>query len=304
MLLGLESFSYHLALGSGNMDCFGFIRRVHELGLDGVQLNMVGRPPLFGHLGGVDAEHLRQIRALVEELGLYIEIDTNQSDITNLERGLNVCEAVGSKILRTYQIPENSVIDTDKAVRILQEIEPRCRETGVRIAFENHEFQTAGEVLEIVRRVDSEWIGAFCDNGNGMMMWENPDETVEKLAPHAFTNHFKDHVIIEENGQPIVAGVTLGQGSMDLQKHFRMLAQSMDHVNIEVCYAYRAPFRMPQEHGAGATLGAGAFAIIPGPFDGAFIPPAQFEITPQILEWENQSVVESVEYVKRLREEC
>ncbi len=40
MLLGLETFSYHLAFAYRKMDVFGFIQRAADLGLDGVQLNI------------------------------------------------------------------------------------------------------------------------------------------------------------------------------------------------------------------------------------------------------------------------
>lgn len=47
MLLGLETFSYHLALAYGKMTIFDFIRPVSELGLDGVEINVEG--PELGH---------------------------------------------------------------------------------------------------------------------------------------------------------------------------------------------------------------------------------------------------------------
>ena len=304
MKLGLETFSYHLALGSGQMDIFEFIRRAHAFGLDGVQINMVGKPPKFGHLGGIESDHLRSVCAMTERFGLYVEIDTNGTDEISLNRGIDVCKALGAKTLRTYQLPTGDVKhDMAEAVQNLRQILPRCGKENVRIAVENHEFETASDVLSVVGSLDSEWIGAMLDNGNGMMSWEDPDVTVETLAPFAFTSHFKDHVVIEEDGQPIVVGTTLGQGSMNLKKHFQILSQRLPWINIEVCYNYRATFRRAPEDGAGACLGQGAFGVIPGPFDPAFIP-AKGQAGDEIYEWENQSVEESVEYMKNLRAEC
>ncbi len=306
MKLGLESFSYHLALGSGRMDIFQYIRRAHALGLDGVQINMVGTPPRWGHLGGIEPDHLAAVRALIDELGLYVEIDTHQSDLAFLHRGLDVCRALGAKALRTYQIPTgNTPRDMDAAVELFKQILPRCEKEGVRIAFENHEYETAADILSVIHRVNSPWLGAMIDNGNGMMVWEDPDATVRTLLPHVVTTHFKDHIVIEQDGQPLVAGVTLGQGSINLKKQFEMLAHSpLQWINIEVCYEYRAPFRRPQNQGAGGILGQGAFALRPGPFDPAFLPPAdpRQRNLDQLLAWENQSVEQSVRYVKQLRD--
>ena len=38
LLLGLKTFSYHLAFAFGNMDVLGFVQRSAELGPDGVQI--------------------------------------------------------------------------------------------------------------------------------------------------------------------------------------------------------------------------------------------------------------------------
>jgi sugar phosphate isomerase/epimerase len=306
MKLGLESFSYHQALGSGRMDIFQYIRRTHALGLDGVQINMAARRPSYGHLGSGDPEHLRAIRGLIEELGLYVEIDTNQTDAASLHLALDVCVALGAKALRTYQIPTGDTPrDMDSSVETLKQVLPRCEKEKIRIGFENHEYETAQDILSVIQRVDSQWVGTMIDNGNGMMVWEDPDVTVEALLPHVVTTHFKDHVVIEEAGQPIVAGVTLGEGALDLKKHFQLLSQSpLKWINIEVCYAYRAPFRRPQNQGAGGKLGQGAFAILPGPFEPSFIPPVPPDRDlEQRLDWEDASVRKSVDYVKRLRDE-
>jgi hypothetical protein len=45
MLLGLETFSYHLAFAYGKMDIFKFIQRTAQLGLDGVQIKFSDYTP-------------------------------------------------------------------------------------------------------------------------------------------------------------------------------------------------------------------------------------------------------------------
>ena len=100
MLLGLETFSYHLWFSEGRMDVFRYIERCAELGLDGVQINVNGRN--FGHLGGNDPGRLREIRELVEHHGMFIEIDSRGTDPEHLRAMLKLCEALGADVLRTY----------------------------------------------------------------------------------------------------------------------------------------------------------------------------------------------------------
>ncbi len=52
----------------------------------------------------------------------------------------------------------------------------------IRLAIENHEDETADEIIDVISAVDSVWIGAHCDIGNGMMAWEEPVHTVKKTG--------------------------------------------------------------------------------------------------------------------------
>jgi hypothetical protein len=104
-------------------------------------------------------------------------------------------------------------------------------------------------------------------------------------------------------------GVTLGTGSIDSRECFRILAKEspLDRLVIEVCYGYSAPFRRPEAQGAGGRLGSGAFRVVEGPHDPAWVMshPERASATErrQLIAWQEQSVVESVTYVKKLNEE-
>jgi sugar phosphate isomerase/epimerase len=305
---GLETFSYHLAFGRGRMDIFDFIRRTADLGLDGVQINLGAGPPHWGHLGSVDPLFLKDVRAAIEAHGFYVEIDTQKTDPEYLRFVLEVCSALGAGALRTYEKPSGDLQrDMDRAVANIRQILPACADLGVRIAFENHEYETAADVLDVVRRVDSEWVGALVDTGNSMMVWEDPVHAVKTLAPYAVSSHFKDHIVFLEDGEPKIAGVTLGTGAMDCAACLRILMEKspLSHVNLEVCYDYRAPFRRPKPHDF--TTDSPVFTVHPPPYDPAWIAPSSRRRTPEedrmLPDWQDRAVVESIAYVKRLQQE-
>ncbi len=306
MLLGLETFSYHRWFGHGRMDVFAFIERSAELGLDGVQLNVNGGN--LGHVGGGDAGRLREIRELVNQHDMFVEIDSRGTDPEHLTTMLGICEAVGADVLRTYASCGGDLAqELAEAPGQLRQIVPMCADLGVRIAVENHEYETSEEVLEIVRRVDSEWVGTHVDTGNSMMAWEDPVAAVAALAPLAASSHFKDHIVIMAQ-EPLIVGVTLGAGSIDCAECFRILAEEspLERLIIEVCYGYSAPFRRPQERGGGGRLGEEAFRVVDGPHDPSQVLLSYGQDDPvpheRALEWQDESVVESVAYVKSLKE--
>ena len=306
MLIGLETFSYNRWFAYGRMDAFGFIERCAEFGLDGVQLNVNG--PNLGHVGGGDMGRLREIRQTTEDLGMFVEIDSRGTDPEHLARMLGICQAVGADVLRTYvSCGRDLARELAQAPGHLRQALPMCADLGVRIAVENHEYETSEEVLEIVRQVDSEWVGTHVDTGNSMMVWEDPVEAVATLAPLAVSSHFKDHVVVMEE-EPLVVGVTLGTGSIDCAECFRILAEEspLERLIIEVCYAYSSPFRRPQEQGAGGRLGQGAFRLVHGPFDPRWVMLRCGQDSPvprdRILEWQHESVAQSVAFVKGLNQ--
>ena len=325
MLLGLETFSYHLAFAYGEMNIFGFIERVSQLGLDGAQINVEGTG--LGHLGSEDPGFLRDVRAMTDALGLYVELDTCDTNPQNLTRVLNVCNALGADRMRVYSSVGGDVKEELKqAAEDLRQVVSLCADYDVRIAFENHEYESSQDVLEVVRRVDSEYVGAHVDTGNSMMVWEDPIDAIKAMAPCAVSTHFKDHMVVNVNDQPMIAGVPLGKGSIDCAAGFRILAEEspLDRINIEVCYGYIAPFRLPEDKGFGEKLGQGCFRVHEPPYDPAVVAPHLLRSLADSLElqsyaWQDlakiprsvderrellalqdQAVSESVEYVKSL----
>ena len=314
MLLGLETFSYHLAFAYGKMSIFDFIERTAELGLDGVQVNVEGAD--LAHLGSDDPGFLRQVRQAIDGLGLFVELDTCGTDKDTLIRVLEICRALGSDRMRVYSSVGGCLRDElAQAVKGFREVLGICAEYGVRIAYENHEFESSRDVLDVVRKV-----------GNSMMVWEDPIDAIAAMAPYGASTHFKDHLVIMPNDQPVIVGVPLGRGSIDLVEAYRVLAEEspLTRINIEVCYGYGAPFRVPEAEGYGGRLGEGSFRVLPPPYDPAVIAPHVLRTLDEADEWESyawqdlaripltdsergelmelqdQAVVESVEYVKRL----
>ena len=173
--------------------------------------------------------------------------------------------------------------------------------------------------------MDSEYVGTHVDTGNSMFIWEEPIEAIRNMAPYAISTHFKDHTVIMVGGQPVVVGVPLGKGSIDCAEAFRILAEQspLERINIEVCYGYVAPFRLPEGEGHGAKLGRGSFRVQPPPHDPSVI--ARYtsrsldtDVELQSWAWQDmaklaraeeergellalqaQAVIDSVAYVKR-----
>lgn len=317
MKIGLETESYHLLFQNGLMDIFGFIRKTAELGLDGVMINVIAFPgdkylhPEWGTLGGAEVEHLDKVRKEIEKYGLYAEIDTRGTELAHLTKIIEVAHKIGADIIRTYCCLNNryDAESLEKAPENIKKVVPLLKKYRIKLAIENHEEETSDEIIKIINEVNSPWVGAHCDLGNSMMAWEEPVEAVKKLAPYAFTTHFKDHIIIKDGDEYKVCGVPVGEGNIDLEECFKILVNdsTLTRINIEMCYPYVSNFKREKGVGGVSKVGKGAFKVENLPFDMDSISPVDYyypseKLVEQMIEHQEKGVEESVKYVLSLRD--
>ncbi|NOU74781.1 TIM barrel protein [Paenibacillus sp. LMG 31458] len=312
MKIGLETESYHLQFISGKMDVFQFIRKTAELGLDGVMLNINPWPglPGWGVLESFDPEYLAKVRNEIQKYGFFAEIDTSGTDPVHLTKVIEAAHQIGADVVRTYACM--GVYDPDKLSRAPQDIAqlvPLLKKYRIRLAVENHEEEIADEVIQIIKDVDSPWVGAHCDIGNGMMAWEDPVAAVRKLAPYAFTTHFKDHIIIHDGEDFRVCGVPIGTGNIDTEECFKILVEqsTLTRINVEMCFPYSVSFKREPGTGGVFEVGEGAFKVEKPPYDLNIIRPEDYyyppeELLAKMIEDQNKGVEQSIQYTLALRE--
>ena len=288
MKIGLETESYHLQFITKRMDVFQFIRKTAELGLDGVMLNIIPWPGKehIAVLESFEPEYLERVKKEIQKYGLFAEIDTNGTDPKHLAKVIEVAHKIGADVIRTYccfGVYDPAILE--KAPEDIKQIVPLLTKYRIKLAVENHEEETTDEVIKIIEEVNSPWVGAHCDIGNGMMAWEDPVEAVKKLAPYAFTTHFKDHIIIKDGDEYKVCGVPAGEGNIDLDECFKTLVNDskLTRINIEMCFPYAVSFK--REPGAGGVykVGEGAFKVESAPYDPNVIKPSDYYYPPEEL---------------------
>ncbi len=242
MKLGLDSYSYHLAFGAHpdftprrRLTLFAFIERVADIGLDGLQID-----PL--HLGSRDRGYLDEVRAAAAERALFVEYGTMGTDPRRLAREIAVAARLGSRVLRTFVGCDRHNPRTDvraeirRAVVGLRQVRGLAADLGVRLAVENHGDLATDELLEVIDRVSSPWVGVCLDVGNPLLTLEYPLAAIRKLAAHAVTTHFKDYAMKQTNYGAKIAGVALGEGCIDLPAALRLIRATgrLDRLVLEI----------------------------------------------------------------------
>jgi sugar phosphate isomerase/epimerase len=105
-----------------------------------------------------------------------------------------------------------------RLVRMLKGLLPAAEDHGVVLAMENHIDLTADEMVDVMKTLDSTWLGVCLDTGNNLRLHEDPVAVAAKLAPLARATHIKDLGV--RRGDPkefsFWPSVPLGKGLVDL----------------------------------------------------------------------------------------
>jgi len=169
---------------------------------------------------GLDAERLGSFRRRADAMGLYLEVGLpcpnpvrrsreqgppmSAGDVARLfGRDLEGVAALGCRHARVYvgdrhdrfrsDVPGPAQVEATLEVFYL--LTPRLLDLDLKLAIENHADFTAGELLELLGRLDARAFGVTLDTGNLPMRLDDPVAAVAQLAPWVLSTHIKDAVL-------------------------------------------------------------------------------------------------------------
>lgn len=232
-------------------DPMGFYRYARELGAEGVQTG----------LRSSDPKAARAMRALVEKDEGYYEADLRLpkterdldafADQVKLAReaGATVGRAVcmGGRRYEVFKTLEEFRKFQAQAQRSLELAEPILRRQRLLMAVENHKDHTTEELVALMEKAGSEWIGVLVDTGNNIGLCEEPHEVIDKLAPFALSVHLKDMAVQKVQDGFLLSEVPLGTGMLDLPRIVRRLSQARAGIVFNLEMATRDPLGVPCE---------------------------------------------------------
>lgn len=230
-------------------DTPGFYRYGRSLGAEGVQ----AAPR------GMDAAAARALRAAVEADGGYFEAEVSlprsEGDVAAFDAALKLAREAGGSVARAvftggrryevFRTREDFLQFQAGAERSLRLAEPVLSRHRMTLAVENHKDFTADELLAVLGRVESEWIGVLVDTGNNIALLEEPHAVIEALAPRVRSIHLKDMAVQPDAGGFRLSEVPLGTGLLDLPRVLATLTRAKPDVVVNLEMATRDPLRIP-----------------------------------------------------------
>ena len=254
--LGLVAYCCNLqrqqSRQEGHPDLFqpsNFLRHCRHLGAGGMQI----------HLGSLDRNEAEKLHRQSRDYDFFIEaivsLPKTDQDKGRFTQELKTAAAVGANVARTVAFPGRryerfqSMDDYRAHEKLaweqLSRALPICQSTGVALALENHKDQRIEERVGLLKKFDSEWLGACVDTGNSIALLEDPLETAQTLAPFAKSVHLKDQAVQLSRDGFLLGDIPLGQGSVDLRSIVRVLKEKVPDLQFCLELITRPPLLVP-----------------------------------------------------------
>jgi sugar phosphate isomerase/epimerase len=230
-------------------DAIGFVEHCHRLGAAGVQIGLSSKEPAF----------VAKFRDALESHQMYYEgsvgLPRQDSDVERFETEVRTAKDAGAEVIRTAMLSGRRYETFDSAAAFLEfsraswlsltRAEPVLRKLRMRAAVENHKDRLVPELLEMLKRISSEFVGVCVDTGNNIALSEQPLEVVEALAPFAFSTHLKDMAVQEYEDGFLLSEAPLGEGFLDLPQMVKVLRQANPRLHFCLEMITRDPLKVP-----------------------------------------------------------
>ncbi len=253
--MGIDDFSYNIRSRAEKAgytpkvtdDPLTFLKYCHSIGAGGLQCG----------IGRRDEAYTKELRAYVEDNNLFIEDSVwlgGEVDLERFEVGVACSQAAGARAIRGFcggrryeQFDKREQFEefADRSWKTIKSVAPIVEKYRIPLAIENHKDWLIPHMLEMLKRIDSEYVGVCIDTGNSFALLENPMDTVKAYAPWAHAVHLKDMAVCEYEDGFLLADVVFGEGTLDLPKMVEIIRKAKPRMKFSVEMSTRNPLKVP-----------------------------------------------------------
>ena len=253
--LGIDDFSYNIRSRAEQAgytpkvthDPLTFLEYCHSIGAGGLQCV----------IGKRDQMYLKKLRAHVEDNGLFIEDSVwlgGKVDLESFEARVRSVKTAGARAIRGFcggrryeQFDKREQFDefAKRSWGNIESVAPIVEKHRIPLAIENHKDWLIPHMLEMLKRIDSEYVGVCIDTNNSFSLLEDPMDMVKAYAPWAHSVHLKDMAVCEYEEGFLLADVVFGEGTLDLPAIVEIIRKARPDIKFSVEMSTRNPLRVP-----------------------------------------------------------
>jgi sugar phosphate isomerase/epimerase len=266
MKIGIDSYCFHRFFGEVypeqdqppfSMTLEDFIQLAKELDVDGVSLESCFIPQRE------DAAYMQGIKAMLDDYGMDrvyawghpdgLEGGKNEAEYKEMIKSFEAAKNIGADVMRVVGsslmfVKEPHQPQIDRLVKMFKEAVPVAKDYDIKMAVENHIDFTSDEILQLLERVDSPYLGLNFDTGNFLRLLDDPIKGMEKLAKYTYATHIKD-LKVQRGVAPdtwyFFSSTPVGDGYVNN----RALAQMLKDADYQGFLAVETDFLHPDYNG-------------------------------------------------------
>lgn len=217
---GISSYAYTWAIGVPGhppgtpMTTFDLIDKAVDLQVYDVQI--ADNIPLEEF----SKEKLLALRDYAHSNKVRIEVGSKKLTRHRLDQFIGIAADLQSEILRFVIDVSGYTPAIDEVVEIIKDALPSLEKSGIRLALENHDRLLTRQFVDIIKKVDSEWVGICLDTVNSMGAGEGLETVIERLGPLTVNFHVKEFTVkrIYHMMGFEIEGLPLGTGMLPVTK--------------------------------------------------------------------------------------
>jgi sugar phosphate isomerase/epimerase len=229
-------------------DATEFLTYCHGIGASGVQVGL-----------GVEPRFAASVGEKAREWGMYVEgqvgMPKSDADAEKFEAELVSAKTAGASVVRgamlsgrryeTFETLEAFRAFAAESWKALQRAEPILKKQRMKLALENHKDWRVPEMLGMMEKIGSEWVGICIDTGNSISLLEEPDHVVEAYAKWGVSCHIKDMGVKEYEEGFLLSEVPLGKGFLDIRRMMGVLRKANAKIQFSLEMITRDPLKVP-----------------------------------------------------------
>src|SRR6266516_1382734 len=224
---------------------------------------LLSDPGVFESLG---EPHLKEIKARADDLGVEVQVgmlsicpgstlfsDSLGTAVELLRRTIRIACILGSQVARCVLGHvdgrrgkggiEARIAET---VEVLKNIRSLARDSGVKIAVENHAGDMqAWELITLIEEAGREFVGATMDSGNATWALEDPLHNLDMLGPYAVSTGIRDSVVWETTDGAMLQWAAMGEGTVDWKRYFERFAELCPKTPVQLEIISGRPIPIP-----------------------------------------------------------
>jgi len=213
-VIGLGSYAFFWQQSDRVPEPLSLADVLHATRAQGVDLFQICD---YAPLLTMSAAELADSAALARDLGITIELGTKGVAGEHLATFLRLADTFGAALVRSMVFAPGFRPTIAEAEGLLRTALPDYEAAGVTLALETYEQISSAELVALVERIGSDFLGICLDPANTVAGLELPTDVVERCAPLTKNIHAKDFAFARQDGWVgfTYSGAPMGEGLHD-----------------------------------------------------------------------------------------